>query len=70
MTYHRSRKRSNQTRWSLSSCRLLIEASRGRHLTDSSGVDFDDPDYGFKEEDKDPEKVSIHNQDSRHLLMN
>ena len=37
-------------------------------LTASSGVDFDDPDYGFKEEDKDPEKVSNHNQTIRHLL--
>jgi len=27
-------------------------------LTGSSGVDFDDPDYGFKEEDKDEEKVA------------
>jgi len=26
-------------------------------LTSSSGVDFDDPEYGFKEEDKDPRKV-------------
>lgn len=37
-------------------------------LTASSGVDFDDPDYGFKEEDKDPEKVFNHNQTIRHLL--
>lgn len=27
-------------------------------LTDCSGVDFDDPDYGFKEEDKPGTKVS------------
>lgn len=27
-------------------------------LTSSSGVDFDDPEYGFKEEDKDPLKVN------------
>lgn len=33
------------------------------------GVDFDDPDYGFKEEDKDPEKVSNHNRDIRYFLM-
>lgn len=26
-------------------------------LTPISGVDFDDPEYGFKEEDKDPRKV-------------
>lgn len=26
-------------------------------LTPFSGVDFDDPEYGFKEEDKDPIKV-------------
>lgn len=38
-------------------------------LTTSSGVDFDDPDYGFKEEDKDPEKVSNHNRDIRYFLM-
>ena len=25
----------------------------------SSGIDFDDPEYGFKEEDKDPVKVLI-----------
>lgn len=34
-----------------------IRSLDGRKLTTSSGVDFDDPDYGFKEEDKDPEKV-------------
>lgn len=27
-------------------------------LTGGSGVDFDDPDFGFKEEDKDEQKVS------------
>ena len=37
-------------------------------LTFSSGVDFDDPDYGIKEEDKDFEKVFNHNQGIRHLL--
>ena len=43
--------------------------SRGWQLTASSGVDFDDPDYGFKEEDKDFGKVFNHNQAIRHLLM-
>jgi hypothetical protein len=30
-----------------------------RRLTITRGVDFDDPDYGFKEEDKDEGKVSF-----------
>ena len=28
-------------------------------LMSNSGVDFDDSEYGFKEEDKDPTKVSL-----------
>lgn len=28
-------------------------------LTIASGADFDDPDYGVKEEDKDPRKVLV-----------
>ena len=28
-------------------------------LISSRGVDFDDPEYGFKEEDKDPQKVRL-----------
>lgn len=35
---------------------------QGLLLTIDRGVDFDDPDYGFKEEDKDFEKVHIANQ--------
>ena len=42
---------------------------RGRELTTCSGVDFDDPDYGFKEEDKDPEKVHHRDQHMGHSLM-
>lgn len=30
-----------------------------RRLIDCRGVDFDDPEYGFKEEDKHPVKVRI-----------
>ena len=29
----------------------------GKQLTGGRGVDFDDTEYGFKEEDKDPQKV-------------
>lgn len=31
--------------------------SRQIYADFSRGVDFDDPEYGFKEEDKDPDKV-------------
>lgn len=31
-----------------------------RKLTVNRGVDFDDPDYGFKEEDKDEGKVEYY----------
>ena len=42
---------------------------RGRELTTRSGVDFDDPDYGFKEEDKDSEKVRHRDQRIGQSLM-
>lgn len=48
---------------------VLDRQWRGRKLTTRSGVDFDDPDYGFKEEDKDPEKVHHRDQDIRKPLM-
>ena len=39
-------------------------------LTSGSGVDFDDPDYGFKEEDKDFVKVLNYEPKTKHLLIN
>ena len=48
---------------------VLDRQWRGRKLTTRSGVDFDDPDYGFKEEDKDFEKVHHRDQDICKSLM-
>lgn len=36
-----------------------VAIKRKERLTSPSGVDFDDLDYGFKEEDKDYDKVTI-----------
>lgn len=36
-----------------------LQEHYGHTLIVNSGVDFDDTEYGYKEEDKDPDKVAI-----------
>lgn len=44
--------------FNLQSCKLAFVLSAGLYLQ-TRGVDFDDLEYGFKEEDKPTEKVRI-----------
>lgn len=63
--------RSKKTTWSLLYCESadIDQAGDDCMLSLSSGVDFDDAEYGFKEEDKDAGKV-IHNHLRSDVLIN